>query len=64
MECTECNNKGSGGICSIDTTDAITMAGCPCKKCLVKMLCNDPCEIYVTHVADTYAWAQEENYAM
>lgn len=62
MKCNECDDKGSGGICSINITGEVDMSGCPCKKCLIKMMCDDPCEIYVTHVA--YAWAQEENYAM
>lgn len=48
-----CMDKGCDGCCTgIEFPDCVytEVEGCPCKICLVKMMCHEPCEYLLTHV--------------
>jgi hypothetical protein len=34
-------------------TDYDSAYNCPCKECLVKPTCNDPCDLFKYHIKDS-----------
>ena len=41
-------------VCDLHVVGEDAVIDCPCRKCLVKMVCDDACEPYAKHIAVTY----------
>ena len=50
-KCEGCNQKQ---WCDIFAMDSAYVYGCPCRICLLKMLCNDACQEYNKNAATVY----------
>ena len=54
-----CEGCYAGKIfCIFHVQGSVAINSCPCGDCIVKMICSEPCEEYVTHAEDTEAWSK------
>ena len=52
MQCDGCYTME--GSCNLHMVGEDAVIACPCRKCLVRVMCNDICETYADHIAVTY----------
>ena len=42
-------------VCTLPEVGEHAVIGCPCRTCLVKMVCVDVCSPYADYICDVYA---------
>ena len=51
MKCYGCKEMQLG--CYLQTLGSVAMSDCPCKECIGKMMCENPCEDFNKFVGKT-----------
>jgi hypothetical protein len=49
-----CEGCLCNGGCSLQQFGSVAIGGCPCVDCVIKVMCNEPCNMYRNYTAKTY----------
>lgn len=51
MECNGCKDFGS---CALIVNGSVAINNCPCRECILKMMCQEPCKKLSDHYYEVH----------
>jgi hypothetical protein len=58
MTIKECFGCSDNETCELHYEGSIAINECPCRYCLIKMVCQDPCEAILDHYRKVFSFTE------